>query len=881
MGRNTPPPRFACRLIAGLADDLERDTLLGDLDEGFAIRARRDGPAPARRWYRRQAFILMVGLTWIRVRQTVAPGALTLDLRRAVRSLVRSPALTLAGVVAMGIGVAAPTSAFGIIDAMFSKLPVERPEEVVAIDLVDRDSGDRFDPSFPVFEQWDELSSSFAGMGAYDGHEQAVSGPGFAPVRIETAEVTPGVFTVLGAAPLIGRTIQDEDMAPGATPAALIREDLWKEWFDADSGALGAEIRVGEGHFVIVGVMPEDFGFPESHLVWTAVQVPVPDEQGFGVVARLNIDTPVARARAEITTLLAGIAGSTSDSVLARTAVTMDEYVLAYHGRRTRTLLWALNLLVGLLVVIAAANVSALILARGTTRAAETALRMSIGGSRSAVVRPLVLEALMISAVGTTEGLGLSLLVTRWLAVTLESRANLPYWADFGLSVPILLFASALMLGATFVAGVIPAIRTSRLDLPQVMKAGRTAGTSGRVGGLSTLVGLEVALACLLLLLSTFVVQSALGMVQRLGGFPTEGVLTAELVLEPYDYPDVEARRGFWQDLERGLNADPQVATFTVASALPGDGTSDAWIAIEGRTYEKEQDWPRAQRRVVDHRFFSMFGMSALSGRTFGAGDGDESPPMAVVNEAFVQEHMGRDGDAGGVVGRRILIREWDGEAVAHEIVGLVSDPGVSVDDGQRVAAVFIPTSQRWPAAARVALRLQGGPMSGPGALRILSASVHDIDPALPLDWVMTMEEVVRRENDGGRIMGTLFGLLGAAAFLLAIVGLHGVVAFSTARRTYEIGVKRALGAPDKGVISETVRRGLRPVAVGLVLGLAASWLLTPILGQEMLENVGGAHSPTIFTIVPVVLLAAAAVAVLGPARRACRVNPVSALRSD
>lgn len=871
MSQHPTPPRRAVRILEAVVEPGERAHLLADLEEGFARRLAEDSAFGANRWYWRQVAILVPPLAFSRVSGVITSGALVLDLRRAARSLRRSPAMTVATVVTLGIGIAGPTAAFGVISAMFAPLPVEGADRVVAVELLDRESGQGFAAPWFVYESWSG-STGFEATGAYTDDDEAVSGPGFAPARVPVARITPGVLEALAVTPILGRALDSSDLDEGNPRAALISEELWEEWFDRESGALGSELIVGGFHHSVVGVMPSSFGFPHNERVWTPLRVD-DDLTRVDVVARLVAERSAPSVEAELSTALTypdgvGIAWD-------RTGVMVEEFVVAQHGRRTRTLLWGLNLLVGLLVVIAAANVSALFLARGITRTSETAVRMSTGGSRWAVMRPLALEALLVSALGGALAVSAAHLIVSWLGANLDARGQVPYWADFGLSTELVGFAVVLMAGATLVAGVAPAARTTRVDLAREMQKEGRGGSPQRIPVLSTLVATEVALACVLLVTSAFIVRAALATVQRVGAFPMDGVLTAELLLESYAYPDTASRQLFWSDLTRILAEDRGVDAFALATAMPGDGTSDAWIALDGSTYERPEDWPRSQRRVVSPGFFDMFGMELADGRAFTDGDGFTAPRVAVVNDAWVEEH------ANGVtpVGREVRVRERDGDAVVYTIVGRALDPGVSVDDGERVAAIFLPVAQRQPPGLLVGVRML------PGARRPLEAlteAVRSIDRDLPIDNTMTLEAIVRRENDGGRILGLLFGSLGLAALLLAIVGLHGVVSFNAAQRVHAIGVMRALGAPESSVLRDVLTRGMRPVGIGLVAGMALAWLVTPILGREMLEGESaGPHDPLIFLLVPIVLLGGALVAAGKPALRAARIDPVAALKAD
>lgn len=870
--RPLPPPPAAVRLVARVADPADADVLLGDLAEGFARRVRDDGERAARRWYWKQALILLVGLSASHVKRVLTPGGLALDASRAGRSLARSPGLTLAGIVTLGLGIAAPTATFGTVDAMFSTLPVEDPDRVLSAWLVDPSNGRRVGIPFDLFRTWEDASTGFFALGAFDSHRSPVGGDGLTPRRLEVATMSAGVFRALGVEPLAGRLIAPADDQPGATPVVLLGEALWESWFDRDPDALGTTLRVGEGSYTVIGVMPAGFGFPESHDLWTSFLPSESTDHGISVVGRLAPGATATRAGAELKALVGR--RPDADDRLRRAVVRVDEYVLAFHGRRVRTLMGGLNLLVGLLVVIAAANLSAFFLARGTARTGETAVRLALGSGRFGVVRPLVLEALAVSAGGTVLGVALATFATTWMGATLEARDALPYWAEFGLSPGLLAFATALMVGATLVSGLLPALRTSRVDVPHALKAGALRGSGAATGRtLSTLVAVEVTLAFVLLMMSGFVVRSALATVQFTQAFPTEGVLTAELVLDDFAYPTPEDRRLFFQEVERRLAGSSAVAAFSFGSAMPGDGTSDARVVLDGQQPDADRDWPAVQRRVVSPSFFAMFGMPTVEGRTFGPGDPD-APSVAVVNEAYARTLPG-----GGSVGRSILVGERGQDAVLHEIVGVVEDQGVSVDDGQRVPAIFLPVGTRLPARFRVAVRGGG---DGASALPALTEAVHGVDPDLPLDQVMTLEALVRRENDGGRVLGTMFGAVGLGALLLAIVGLYGVVSFTAARRAHDIAVMRALGARHRRVVAWTLRRGMAPVLAGVLVGLVASWFLTPVVGREMLEGTGpGPHDPILFLGVAALLLSAATAAVLVPARRASRIEPAGAMRAE
>ncbi len=861
------PPAWAERLV----DRLTRSPhLLGDLQEEFEDRCTRRGRTSAHLWYWRQAGRLLVALGPRALGLWMHPGELAHDIRTALRGVRRAPGLTTAGALTLGIGIGGPTALFGIVDGMFARLPVPHPERVVSIRMLDPASGSAVSPTAEAYAAWQAGVRGLSHVGAYAPDRVAIASEGVVPTRVASAQITPDVLTLLEVRPVRGRTFVDADLRGGAEPVALIREDVWRSTFGADPGILGRTLRVDGQPHTVVGVLPQDFGFPEQQRLWTAFDPSWDRTRGLRLVGRLAPDSEAsAVAQAMAATMPALARADTLIPVGA--AVQVEEYVVATLGVETRRQLWFLLTVVTSLVVIAAANVAALLLARGATRTSEVAVRIAMGAGRRRVIRQLMVEASALAGVGMVLGLAIAVPTLGAFARVMENRGSLPYWADFGLTPGVLGFTGALMLLATLASGVVPALRTSEVDLSAAMKAGNPRGgrSTGRL--LPTLVGLEMALSCVLLILSGLVVKGALAQIQRPADFDLAGVLTGRIVLEDFAYPGRAARDRFIGELGRRLDEDGSIASFSFTSALPGDGSAAVRMQLAHRADEPVQTWPFTQSRSVGLRFFNMFSMSVRSGRGFTAADRERAPRVAVVNEAFLVERA-LDTD---VVGRSVLIPDADGTPVAHEVVGVVTDPGVSVDDGRRVAAVFLPLRQDEVEGLAIAVRAA----SGDDAVARLRSHLAALDPDLPLERVMTLERVIQRENDGGRVFGLLFGGFGLAALVLAIVGLHGVVSFTAHQRRHEIGVMRALGAPRARVIRQTTGRGMRPVLIGLVAGIALSWLMSPMLGDGLFGT--DARDPLVWTAVPLTLLVGGLLAAVGPALRAARADPARALRPE
>lgn len=665
--------------------------------------------------------------------------------------------------------------------------------------------------------------------------------------------------------PIAGRIFRAEDDRAGATLTAVIREDLWEERFSRSPDAIGSRLRINGSEHTIIGIVPITFGFPATERLWMSWPVSGPRDGAVEVVGRLRDDVSADAAAAELRGLL-------QDAVDPSPAfrVRVVEYVRSRGGAEAQRLARVLYVVVAFLVTVAALNVAGLLLARGSARISEVSVRLALGASRLRVMSQMLAEALILSAGGTILGLALTAVALDWIEATLEARGALRYWARIELHEPVVVFATLLMALAGTLAGLVPALRTTRVDLSQAVKPGHAFVPGGIGRMLPVLVGVEVALSCALLVMSALVVRGAVASTQLAETFPQRTVLTARIVLEDYDYPDERSRATFRNELVRRLSTNPEVRDFTFTTTLPGDGAPTIPFNLSSAPVSGGDNLPRVQQRRVLPGFFSMFNLPLLAGRWLSEADGAGDRAVAVVNEAFALERF-RDASA---VGQQLRIGASPGREV--EIVGVVADPGVSVDDGRPAPSIFLPISDASPEAVMIALRTRA---EAGDALGILTREIQAIDPRLPLGRVNTLAAVIGREHDGSRIFGTLFASFGATSLMLAAVGLHGLIAFTVSRRRRDIGIMRALGATSGGLLSATLARSLAPVAIGLIVGIAAAALLAPALGEGLFG--ASPHDPFVFLLIPIGLLTVAAIAVLGPVRWAIGVDPAHALRDE
>jgi putative ABC transport system permease protein len=550
------------------------------------------------------------------------------EIRYACRSMLRAPGLFLAGVVALGLGVGGPTVMYGLVAGILSPLPVAEPHEVVDVSLLDAARGTRVPVSSSQFAAWEQSATTFERLGAYLSDEANASGERASPQRYQSAYVTSGVFGLLGVRPIAGRVFGAEDDRPGAAPTAVIREDVWEERFSRSLDAIGSRLRINGSEHTIIGIVPITFGFPATQRLWMSLPVSGgPRDRAVEVVGRLRDGASENAAAAELRGFLQGPVDPAS-------AVRVVEYVRSRGGAEAQRLAGFLYIVVAFLVTVAALNVAGLLLARGSARISEVSVRLALGASRLRVMSQMLAEALILAVGGTILGLALTAIALDWIEATLEARGALRYWARIELHEPVVVFATLLMALAGIIAGLVPALRTTRVDLSQAVKPGHAFGPGGLGRTLPVLVGVEVALSCALLVMSSLVVRGAVASTQLAETFPQRSVLTARIVLESYDYPDARARTTFRNELVRRLSTNPEVRDFTFTSTLPGDGAPTIPFNLSSAPAGGD-NLPRVQQRRVLPGFFPMFSLPLLAGRLLTEADGAGDRAVAVVNEAF------------------------------------------------------------------------------------------------------------------------------------------------------------------------------------------------------------------------------------------------------
>lgn len=808
------------------------------------------------------------------------------DLRFAIRSLLRTPAFTLVAMLMLGVGIGLSIYMFGAINAFALKpLPFAQPERLVHFEYTERANRER-NIALPQAD-WLDLRARQDALESLAGYYQGTANLGgldAPPERLAAAWVSPDAFDVLGTRPMLGRGFDAADAAAGAPRVALIGRRTWELNFDADPGVIGRHVRINGADVAIVGVMPDRFAFPVAESLWLPLSTDragAPGEDGALVKSfgRLREGTSLAQAQAQfdaLTKTLAAERGRPLRGDAAKVEPFADEFILPQIRQGTA----AMSLAVLLVLLIACANVASLMLARFSARTRELGVRAALGANRRSLIRQVLAEAFVVAALATALGYFAATLWVRHSDGSTADAGNLPYWVDFGTDARDLAFCALVAFGSALLAGLIPALRSSRLDVQASLRAGGAASLGDGRGPGRFLVSAEVALSVVLLVGAGVAIRSALDAQHSETGIRTEGVLTGRIALFEADYPDAEARQVFARELERTLSALPGVESTAVASTLPLMGYERQEYAKVGDTVDTDARLPQAWSTRINDGFFDTFGIALREGRRFDARDRADSTPVAIVSAAFAA----RAWPGQSAIGQRVRLQPKEGEKPWMEVVGVVAD-SLQSDYLQTSATnpahrgdgnVYRPLAQDPAAFVSFALRTRGDAAALGGSVR---ETVRSIDANLPVYWLRPMEEWRQRIFWGTDLLARMFGAFALFAVLLAAAGIYAVLAFDVSARTREIGVRRALGAPAGSVLAMVLRRGGRQVAIGLAVGLPLAVAFTTMLAQMLMP--GSRSDPSVYAAVTGVLALAVLLATWLPARRALRVDPMVALRNE
>jgi predicted permease len=825
------------------------------------------------------------------------------DLRYAARMLRKHPGFAAAVVLTLALGVGANTAIFSLVNAtLFQRMPVTKPEELV---YVYRGTSGVF--SYPGYVSVRDGNRVFDGYAAWGGIVASLNA-GSAAEMIDGFIVTGNFFDVLGVRAARGRLITPEDdKTPGAHPVAVISHEFWQTRLAGDTGIVGRQVRLNGQPFTIIGVTPP--GFPGPRLqAPRSLYVPMmmqaimrPPRAGYSGeqnpdllnhktnswlfgVGRLKPGVEVGQARAEIDAMVTSFfrneLSSPRPPVPAATLVRMND---GDANQRQQMISVALLLtgVVGAVLLIGCANIANLLLARAASRRREMAVRLAIGASRARIVRQLLVECVLLSLLGGAAGLGLAYAAIRAFQAAAPPPGALPGLA-IAIDQRVLLFTFALSAIAGIVFGLAPALRASRDDVvPALKNAAGDGAVRRRFSVKQGLVVAEVALSLLLLIAAGLFVRS-LGSAQRIDpGFDVSKLVSAPLNVNLLRYTTTQGR-AFYRAVTERVEQLPGVesAALSRVSVLSGSGRILS-VHVEGRNSTHEQtraegggvvtaDPTTINANVVGTRFFETLGIRLVLGRAFTEQDADQRPLVAIVNEASVKMHF----DGENPLGKRV---SFDGPRGPYrEIVGVVRDSKYGTLREDRLPIAYLPLAQNHETGMTLYVRASVPPESLIAAVR---REVQALEPNLPMPDLRTVADTVGISLYAPRMGAWLLSLFGGLAVLLAAVGVYGVLSFSTARRTHEMGLRLALGAKTRDVFLLVLRDGMLLVGVGIAAGLAGGLVSARFL-STFLYGVSTTDLPT-FAATTAVLTMVAAVACAIPARRAMRVHPLIALRQE
>lgn len=796
------------------------------------------------------------------------------DLRFGFRTLMRRPGFTLTAVVTLALGIGANVAIFTVVNAVLLRpLPYPASEELQVLWSQNTETGQRGRSiDHPDIRFFQETNPGFS-VAAHAGTRPTLTGFGD-PEVVFGARVTDGLITLMGLQPAMGRDLRASDDIEDGPAVVVISHAFWIQRLGGDPDVLGHTLTFSGVPWEIIGVAPEGFDYPDGSELWFPRRHQTEGcSHGCNImtaVARLAPGTSAVAAQQQLDAAAASLAEDFPDA--HRDQGFALESMLDYEVADVKTALWVLLSAVGLVLLIACANVANLMLVRASGRQGEVKLRATLGASRFRIVRQLLTESALIAAAGGALGLAFAMWGTR--ALVSMAPEGLPRLDDPTMDPTVLAFAGVLVFGVTAVFGVLPALQLSR---------GSGAGDSGdrRVAGdrqadrsRSALLVAEVALSLTLLLGSGLLVRTLSEIRSVELGFDTEGIERFRVSLPGARYDSLSVS-AMLTEIEHGLTALPGVRAAGWGFGVPfSSGSISASVNLLDRPEVAAPDQPDIEIRAATVGFLEATGTSLLRGRWFESTDQYGSQAVAVINEATARAHY-PDRDPIGAPLEASVSWGFDDSAPAT-IVGIVADVIRTSPTRPAPAAIYLPNAQFGANTGYFSLRLEEGVSTViPEARRL----VADLDPSLAIWDIVTMEEVVAEARASTRFYTMLLTIFSGVALLLAAIGLYGVVAYSVSQRTREIGIRIALGAAADDVTGMVVRQGIRPAMLGIVVGLVMSWFGARMLGS-LLFGVTWQDPLTLVGVVGTILIVAG-VATAVPARRAARVAPSSALRAE
>jgi predicted permease len=778
-------------------------------------------------------------------------------------------------ILILGVGLGANAAMFSVVDSVLLE-PLPYPEaDRLAWMWTLTPQGRNNTTSALDYMDYRENSTTMAELAAYlTWPERYVTTGGDEPEVLVGAAVSSNFFQTLGTDPVIGRGFTPEDEDPASGSPVVLGHGVWQRRFGGDPEILGQTVFLEGNAYEVVGVVPAAFAFPSWAELWRPMRMSEPQSQGrannnFRVFGRMKPGVAIDAANAEFVNMAAGIAEEFPEDKMDWSARLVPLQNVLVGG--VRGVLWVLLGAVGLVLLIACANVAALLLARAAARQGEVAVRVAMGASRGRIGRQMLTESVVIALFGGALGLG----VAYWALKALASFAagSLPGQTTIELDGTALIFTLIVSVATGILFGLAPAIRAPKLRVVEALKEGhRGMRGAGGLGMQRQLVIGQVALSLILLITSGLLMKSFMRLQQEEMGFQPQGVLTATVRLPQITYGEERHPYQFYQAALERVSALPGVEAAGVITALPVVGGFGPWnyAHAEGRPPATQADRKGVVRRVASPDYFAAMGIPLMRGRTFRDSDAADAPRVAIISRGMAEEFFPGEDPIG-----RSVVYPWDPD-VYFEVVGIVGDVRLGPLQMDTRPTIYWSATQNGRLSSRIVLRTSGEPLALASALR---AAIGAVDPNVPVSSIQPMTAVVSSSLAQNRFRTTLLGAFAVVAVLLAALGLYGVLAQMVGRRTHELGVRIALGADRSNILAWVIRHGLKLAGIGLVFGLVGAALVTQAV-RGMLFGVQPIDAST-YGITVIVLGLVALAAALIPAWRATRVDPVECLRSE
>jgi putative ABC transport system permease protein len=806
------------------------------------------------------------------------------DLRFGARTLRKNPGFALAAILTLALGIAANAAIFTVTNAVLLRaLPYADPGKLVLIDL-ERKEGGSSELSLNRYDLLREHSRTLAGVAVCANDSLNLTGGG-EPQQVPVGRVSPNFFELLGVNAAQGRTFLPEEGQPEGKPVVMISDSLWHTRFGGDPGIVGQTVNLDSAPYTIIGVLPAGVQYPfmGPAEIWTPryfelTLIPTARlRMGVGyltAIGRLHENTPLKAAAAEMQVLDRQY---TQENPKAPDAGGSVSLVVGNLQERTvagfRIWLLVLSIAVGLVLLIACANVASLLLSRALARRKEIAVRVALGARRSAVIRQLLTESILLALVAGAIGLALGFAATRLLAAW--GATNLPRGIPIAMDNGVLVFTLAVSLATGLIFGIFPAVQLSRTDVNSTLRDEGRGGSGGRGRTLprALLVVSQVALSLPLLISAGLLVRSFGHLLKVNPGFDPHNVLVMNVSLPTVKYSDPQKQIAFFDELLRRVSALPGVRSAAISAALPLTPKRITPVLPEGQPEVALAERPFTIIEATSPRFLETLRIPIKAGRPFTDADNAQAPKVILVNEALAQRYW----PGQNPVGKHILIGR---QPAPSEIVGLTANAknnGLATDPQPQI---YLP----FPQLPWNNMNLLVSGITDPRSLLpAVRAQIAAMDPDQPVTGVQTVEELMDSSRVQPRSMLLLFGAFSATALALVIVGIYGVLAYSVAQRRGELGIRLALGAEKSDILRMVVKQGLTLTMAGIGIGLALALILSFVLNRFVSDQLYkvGTHDLLTFLLAPLAFLAIALVASYLPALRATRVDPTEALRGN